>query len=120
MSCIDVQIKELGSSHISVTANAISGVIDARVENLNQFAVNVANAISEGLLVSIDNIVKDFRIGVSNVIKKHLDINCSIVCSLEQIKLYLDVTPADIQWITDDIGVYFDVHSNTDWIITTE
>ena len=43
-----------------------------------------------------------------------------IVCTLADVGKYLDVTPADIQWITDDKGVVFDVKSNVEWIIITE
>ena len=50
---------------------------------------------------------------------EHIRFKCSIVCTLKQIGDYLNVTPAEIQWITDDMGVYFDVQSNLDWIIVT-
>ena len=45
---------------------------------------------------------------------------CSIVCSLAHVADFLEITPTEIQWITDDIGVFFDVQSNVEWIITTD
>ena len=56
------------------------------------------------------------------VTKKENDmsIKLSIVCSLSKVVEYLRVSPSDIQWITDDIGVFFDVESNVKWIVTTD
>lgn len=47
------------------------------------------------------------------------DLKCSIVCTLEEVMPYLEVSPQEIQWITDDAGVFFDVESNVEWIIVT-
>lgn len=49
-----------------------------------------------------------------------ISIKLSMVCSLSKVAEYLRVSPSDIQWITDDIGVYFDVESNVKWIVTTD
>ena len=50
---------------------------------------------------------------------KHIGVRCSIVCTLSEVVGYISVTPKEIQWITDDVGVFFDVESNVDWIIVT-
>ena len=39
--------------------------------------------------------------------------------SVSEMVDFLRVTPTEIQWITDDMGVFFDVESNVDWIIVT-
>lgn len=58
----------------------------------------------------------------ASVTKKEngISVNLSMVCSLSKVAEYLRVSPSDIQWITDDIGVFFDVESNTKWIVTTD
>lgn len=43
----------------------------------------------------------------------------SIICSIEEFKAILKVSPDEIQWITDDKGVFFEVESNVEWIILT-
>ena len=48
---------------------------------------------------------------------EQLKVRCSIVCSLAEVEDYLEVTPAEIQWITDDMGVFYDVESNVEWKI---
>lgn len=48
----------------------------------------------------------------------HLRVSCGIVCDVNDTGgKYLDVSPDEIQWITDDIGVIYTVYSNTDWEI---
>ena len=52
-------------------------------------------------------------------IASHIKAQCSVICSLADVGKYLDVTPADVQWITDDVGIFFEVESNVEWIIVT-
>ena len=39
---------------------------------------------------------------------------CSLVCSLDG-TVYLRVRPEDVQWITMEMGIDYDVISNTNW-----
>lgn len=47
---------------------------------------------------------------------ERLRARCSVICSLSDV-YYLNVSPDEIQWITDDVGVVFEVESNVEWII---
>ena len=49
---------------------------------------------------------------------ERLQIRCGVVCTVSDF-YYLNVSPSDVQWITDDIGVFFDVESNVEWRILT-
>ena len=82
---------------------------------LNRLAVysNIANET----LMAKAGVLGD-RLAVSaNVVGGKLKAKCSIICALDEVADYLEITPADIQWITDDMGVYFDVKSNVEWIV---
>lgn len=95
MGCLNVNISKLGSRivpSISRIGDGIKALLTRVEEPMNAFATDIA---------------------------EHLNVRCSIVCSLSEITDYLNVTPNDIQWITDDMGVFFDVESNVDWIIVT-
>ena len=45
---------------------------------------------------------------------------CSIVCSLKELKNYLFVSPEEVQWITPEYGIVYNVYSDTDWIVVTQ
>lgn len=51
-------------------------------------------------------------------IASHIKAQCSVICELADVGKYLDVTPVDIQWITDDLGVFFDIESNVEWVVS--
>lgn len=69
--------------------------------------------IGEGIEASVKNLTQPLVASLTDTVIKHLKVSCSIVCSLKGD--FLNVSPNEIQWITDDIGVFFDVESNTDW-----
>lgn len=75
--------------------------------------------VGEGLVTSVSRIGEGVVAGVSRI-GEGLVARCSIVCTIAEITDYLEVTPIEVQWITDDIGVFFDVKSNVKWIITTD
>ena len=83
-------------SCLSATISRVGGGISARIQNpCPSLGVSIADS------------------------EKHIKARCSIVCSLSEVSDFLWVTPTDIQWITDDMGVFYDVESNVDWIIVT-
>ena len=43
----------------------------------------------------------------------------SIICTLSEFVAFLNVSPEEVQWITDDIGVFYEVESNVEWIVLT-
>lgn len=50
---------------------------------------------------------------------RHLSVRCSIVCSIKELHNYLKVSPKEIQWITPEYGIVYNVESDLDWIIVT-
>lgn len=50
---------------------------------------------------------------------KPITVSCSVVCSIKELKNYLKVSPNDVQWITSDVGVIYNVESDMDWVIVT-
>ena len=117
MSCIDVHIQGESQSCLSASVTRIGEGINADATNANAPFLATITAIGEGIVAEVHSAVKGFTASISDAVK-HLEVRCSIVCTLEEVINFLNVTPAEIQWITDDMGVYFDVESNTDWIIT--
>lgn len=97
MACINVHIKNIVGSCLSATMNRIGS----------------------GLSVDVSRVTNPLRVSAADSIKEHLKARASIVCSLSEVVDFLRVTPTEIQWITDDMGVFFDVESNVDWIIVT-
>lgn len=48
-----------------------------------------------------------------------LSVRCSIVCSIKELHNYIKVSPKEIQWITPEYGIVYNVLSDVDWIIVT-
>ena len=97
MACINVHMNDVIGSCLSATISRVGS----------------------GLSVDIDKATSPFLVSAIDTIKKHLSVRTSIVCSLSEVIAFLKVTPDEVQWITDDMGVFFDVESNVDWIIVT-
>lgn len=45
---------------------------------------------------------------------QRLLVRCGIVCSLAEVQ-YLEVSPAEVQWITPDDVIFYTVYSNVEW-----
>lgn len=97
MACVNIHMQNVIGSCLSATISRVGG----------------------GLSVDIDKATPPFLVSAVDTIKKHLSVRTSIVCSLSEVVDFLRVTPTEIQWITDDMGVFYDVESNVDWIIVT-
>jgi hypothetical protein len=80
---------------------------------------SIVTRIGSGLSVDVSRVTNPLRVSAVDSIKEHLKARASIVCSISEVVDFLRVTPTEIQWITDDMGVFFDVESNVDWIIVT-
>lgn len=98
-------------------------VLVGRIANDLNVSCKIASETTRvSLLLDHDNLSISCKI-VSNVtdisitrIHSDLNVSCGIVCSLAEV-LYLDVSPQEIQWITEDMGVVYNVSSNTSWTI---
>ena len=104
----------MGCLNVSLTLQG--GNLGAEV-NLNKGIIASASVASKSLVPQIT--FTGLMAGL-NELTSRLKAQCSIVCKLAELGKYLEVTPADVQWITDDIGVFFDVESNVEWIVITE
>lgn len=105
MGCINVKIIH---NHTPIAATT------ARI---GESITTLINRVENELHVDIERIGEQFKAIVANITKPIMA-NVSIVCGLSDF-YYMNVTPTEVQWITDDTGVFFDVESNVQWIIIT-
>lgn len=103
MSCLSILVGRIAndlnvSCKIASETTRVSLLLDH--DNLNISCKITPDATS----VSIVRIPSD------------LNITFGIVCSLADV-LYLDVSPNDVQWITEDTVIMYNVSSNTSWVI---
>lgn len=118
MSCVKVTLSRLQPTEINTKLSNCNSDIDLILSNL----ITDINASIE----KISNI--NTFIGLLNpsinaeALRKSIDINVKfrVVCSLTQLDKFLKVTPENIQWITNDTGVYYDVESNVEWVIVVD
>ena len=104
MSCIELNISQIGDG-IDVASSRIGEGITAQVARFGDGLHTEVREIGGRLVAKAASILEGIAV------------RCSIVCTLEEVGHYLEVTPADIQWITDDMGVFYDVESNVEWKI---
>ena len=107
MSCISVNITRIGEG-IKASVASAKGLLSPKVSLLNN-----------SLIAKVTDIASRLKVNISRI-DNALSVRCSVVCSITELKEYLNVTPSEVQWITDDIGVFFEVESNVQWIVTTE
>lgn len=100
------------SGHIARMGEGLQGEIRSTVETLSGI-VRLGDALagSAALLTSLGAQLTDLLEG------RRLTGTVGLVCELNVVEEFLDVSPADVQWITDDVGVFFTVKSNVDWTI---
>ncbi len=85
---------------------------------MDSTSVHTQDVVGSCLSATIKRIGRGLSVDASRVTNP-LKVRASIVCSISEVVDFLRVTPTEIQWITDDMGVFFDVESNVDWIIVT-
>lgn len=105
MSCINVKIIH---DHKPITATAV---------RIGDSITTLINKVENGLHVDIERIGEQLKAIVDNMTKPIMA-SVSVVCSLSDF-YYMNVSPNEVQWITDDTGVFFDVESNVQWTIVT-
>jgi Trp operon repressor len=129
MSCLNANITR-GSNAMSLNVTAVNENLLANVTNkedgmfvkLSVVCGHPLANITRGSNAMSFRVIKANENLFASVTKKEngISVKLSMVCSLSKVIEYLRVSPSDIQWITDDIGVYFDVESNVKWIVTTD
>jgi hypothetical protein len=105
-------------SCLSVNINIIPSKFEVGTTLLNKLNVNITN-ISNGLIILLNKINEDLKLNISDIYQKHLTVSYGIVCSIKT-ENYLQVSPEDVQWITEDSDIIYIVKSNMNWKIITE
>ena len=105
-------------SCLSVNINIIPSKFEVGTTLLNKLNVNITN-ISNDLIILLNKINEDLKLNISDIYQKHLTVSYGIVCSIKT-ENYLQVSPEDVQWITEDSDIIYIVKSNTNWKIITE
>lgn len=103
---------------LSVNINIIPSKFEVGTTLLNKLNVNITN-ISNGLVILLNKINEDLKLNISDIYQKHLTVSYGIVCSIKT-ENYLQVSPKDVQWITEDSDIIYIVKSNMNWEIITE
>lgn len=93
MSCLNITVTNM-SPPLRVEVERLGGIILTVIKSSNSLNCNICDKL----------------------IDKHLKLTCGVVCTIPDIH-YLRVSPSEIQWITPDLGVVYQVTSDTDWII---
>lgn len=93
MSCLNLTVTNM-SPPLKLGAERLGGIILTVIKSSDSLSCNIFDKL----------------------IDKHLKLTCRIVCTIADTH-YLRVSPSEIQWITPDIGVVYQVMSDTDWII---
>lgn len=122
MACIDVHINNAVDEHLSVSATLVGHGLKVNVSPWKSASASLEAFVSRiggELKAYLSDTIKSHLTASSNLTNSLMTARCSVVCSLIEVVEYLNVTPDEIQWITDDIGVFFDVESNVDWIVVT-
>ena len=107
MSCLSVNISR-ATDGLEVEMRKVAG---------GDMDVEITKA-SPSLNVAL-SIIPKFNVACS-LIGERLKATVGIVCTLSEVKEWLKVSPQEVQWITDDMGVYYDVVSNVEWIVVTD
>lgn len=115
MACINAYVSD-AASHLTATVVRVGTGLKALLNPSGDRLSATIQRIGNGLNAVVVNAVVPIKAGVSDV-ASHLNARVSIICSVSEAVYYLNVTPEEVQWITDDAGVFYDVESNVEWII---
>lgn len=118
MNCVKVILSHIQPTKINTELSNCNSDIDLALSNLiTDINASIEKISNINTFISLLNPLIN-----SEIIRKSIDINvkCRVVCSLSQLDKFLKVTPENIQWITNDTGVYYDVESNVEWVIVVD
>lgn len=105
-------------SCINVNVLCLNTPLNSMIKKLGGVLINIKK-VCETLNITIKNKTKYSKVVINPLLSK-LEIRFSIVCSIKDANKYLKITPEEIQWITEDMGVYYDVKANVNWVITVD
>lgn len=109
---------------LSLSWNALT--VELAINKVLKAEASVVAKIPKATVVRMGELlganVAKIRQVIDGVVEKveGIKAKCSIICSLKDFGRYVRVSPAEIQWITDDVGVFYEVEANMEWIIVTD
>ena len=126
MPCIKEKILGLVGQCLSVSVTKKEKSLEASISLASDsVSAKILGLVGQCLSVSVTKKEKSLEASVSLasdsvsakilLLRENLKVRCSIVCSLAEMVEYLKVSPEEVQWITDEVGVFFDVRSNVEW-----
>lgn len=104
-ACFDIAVAL--ASGVSISSSRILGNQDCEARLVTKPLV-VKASVAQGMQVAATRM------------HDPLDVACRMICSVSDLAAWLRVTPEEVQWITDDMGVYFDVVSNVEWTVVID
>lgn len=116
MACITGSVTNV-SNGINASVVNLGGVLTAYQQGYEHAKVSVNNL--NPLIYATTNRVGEEMTADTSRLGDRLTGTVSIICSLADFVAILKVSPDEVQWITDDMGVYFEVESNVEWIVLT-
>lgn len=116
MACINGTVTNV-SNGVNASVVNLGGVLTAYQQAYERAKVSVTNL--DTLIEATVNRVGEEVTASTSILGQRLTGTVSIICSLADFVAILKVSPEEVQWITDDMGVYFEVESNVEWIILT-
>ena len=114
MACINVSVQTFSPS-IDVMLTTMRE--NLRVYNRTDEQAKVSVSPVDKTIKASSSLKRDKLSVLTARLGERLKATVSIICSLAEFVAFLDVSPDEIQWITDDLGVYYEVKSNVEWII---
>lgn len=117
MACINGTVTNL-SNGLYASVENLGGVLTAAYQQgYEQAEVTVTNL--NPLIYATTNRVGEEMTADTSRLGDRLTGTVTMICSLADFVAILKVSPDEIQWITDDMGVFFEVESNVEWIVLT-
>ena len=116
MSCITLSCYRIGDG-ISASSSRVGEGVAASVSFFPVASYDL-NMIGEGI-DAYASLIGDRLAGMLSRVGDGIKASVSIICSLSDFRAFLNVSPEEVQWITDEIGIFYDVESNVEWVVLT-
>ena len=117
MGCLNVKMTPI-ENHISPVVSLLNEELQVTTTPSDTLDVNITS-ITNPIEIQVLNNTSSLIPVLTDLYENHLRVACSLICSLN-VKGYIEVSPKEIQWLTEDSDITYIVKSNTDWEIITE
>lgn len=117
MGCLHVKITPI-ENHISPVVSLLNKELQVITTPPDILDVNITSAINP-IEIQVLNNTFSLTPVLTDLYENHLKVLCSLICSL-RVKGYIEVSPEETQWLTEDTDITYIVKSNIDWEIITE